>query len=204
MLESLFGPSKDEIWNRLAQELGKGEFIKGNFWQGTRDKVEVEFKNWIITLDTHTVSTGKSTTVFTRIRAPYLNKDGFRFRIYRKMLFSGIAKFFGMQDIEVGYPEFDHNFIIQGNDEQKVKKLFSNQNIRDLINLQPAINFWVRDDEGFFARRYPEGVDLLSFQVLGVLKDLDRLKNLYELFSETLHYLCLMDSAYERDPNFKI
>jgi hypothetical protein len=33
-----------------------------------------------------------------------------------------------------------------------------------------------------------------------VIKDIDRLKLLYELFAETLHTLCAMGSAYEDDP----
>ena len=51
---------------------------------------------------TYTVSTGKTTIVFTRMRAPYVNPNSFRFTIYRKGFFSGIGKFFGMQDIEIG------------------------------------------------------------------------------------------------------
>ena len=93
------GPNKKEIWRKLAGEL-EGRYVDGGFWKG--DKVEVEHQDWTLTLDTYTVSTGKVTVVFTRMRAPFVNPGGFRFVVYRKSVFSGIGKFFGMQDIEIG------------------------------------------------------------------------------------------------------
>src|SRR5438046_80170 len=33
---------------------------------------------WVVTLDTFVVSTGKSTVTFTRLQAPFVNRDGFR------------------------------------------------------------------------------------------------------------------------------
>ena len=81
---------------------------------------------WTVTLDTYTVSTQDSTS-FTRMRAPYVNPEGFRFTIYRKSVFSGLGKMLGMQDIEVGDPEFDEAFIIKANNEPRVQHLFADR-----------------------------------------------------------------------------
>ena len=98
--------------------------MNGDFWQGS--KVQVSVGAWTITLDTYTVSMGgHSHITYTRIRAPYLNPEGFRFTIYRESLFSGLGKLFGMQDIEVGDPEFDRAFIVKGNDESRVIHLLA-------------------------------------------------------------------------------
>jgi hypothetical protein len=43
-------------------------------------------------------------------------------------------------------------------------------------------------------------VDELCFTRVGVMKDLDQLRGLFELFAESLHQLCHMGSAYEDDP----
>ena len=43
----------------------------------------------------------------------------------------------------------------------------------------------VKDDEGWFGTSFPEGVDELFFRVGGVIKDVERLKSLYDLFAET-------------------
>ncbi|HKQ76238.1 MAG TPA: DUF3137 domain-containing protein [Blastocatellia bacterium] len=197
MLKDLFGPSKDEIWRQLSQEIS-ADFIEGGFWKGS--KVQATIKEWTVTLDTYTVSTGKSSVTFTRMRAPYVNKDGFRFKIYRKGFFSGLGKLLGMQDVEVGYPEFDNEFIIQGNDAEKLRALFANPSIRQLIEVQPEINLEIKDDEGWFGGHFPEGVDELHFQVVGVIKEVERLKLLYELYATILNYLCHIGSAYEDDP----
>ncbi|EGD46949.1 hypothetical protein Cpap_1144 [Ruminiclostridium papyrosolvens DSM 2782] len=201
ILREIFGPSKKEIWKSLSEQIGS-QFIEGGFFSA--DKVVAHVKDWTVTLDTHTVSTGKSSTTYTRMRAPYVNKDGFSFKIYRKGIFSGIGKALGGQDVEVGFPEFDEDFIIKGNDEQKLRTLFANSKIRQLIELQPDICLEIKDDEGWFAKSFPEGVDELYFCVVGVIKDIDLLKALFDLYAEVLNQLCLMGSAYESNPHVEL
>jgi hypothetical protein len=205
ILRQLFGPSREEIWRQLCSEI-HADYVQGGFWKG--DKVQVHHEQWTVTLDTFTEShsDGKTTssTTYTRLRAPYVNKDGFRFTIYRKGIFSGLGKLLGMQDVEVGYPEFDEQFIIKGNDEGRLRALFANDKIRQLVEMQPNIRLTVKDDEGWFGTRFPEGVDELYFSVVGVIKDVERLKSLYYLFAETLHHLCHIGSAYEDDPKLEL
>lgn len=200
-LREIFGPSKNEIWAQLSSEI-EAEFIKGDFF--TNSKVVARVKDWTVTLDTYAVSTGKSSVTYTRMRAPYVNKDNFTFKIYREGVFSDIGKLFGMQDVEVGYPAFDESFIIKGSDEQKLKELFANEKIRTLIEQQPEIHLEVKDDEGWFGAEFPEGVDELYFQVAGVICDIDRLKSLYQLFAEVLEHLCAIGSAYSDDPGVEL
>lgn len=204
LLRDLFGPSRDEIWQQFAAAVG-GNFTGGGFWTGG-GKVEAVHGQWTVTLDTYTVSTGKSSVTYTRIRAPYVNPDGFRFNIYRRGIFSNLGKKLGMQDVTVGYPQFDDDFIIKGNDEAKLRRLFADAKLRELISAQPDINFSVKDDEERFwgGRSFPPDVDELYFQVTGVIKDVDRLKQLFDLFSETLEELCRMGSAYAKDPGIHL
>lgn len=196
-LRNLFGPSKEEIWQQLAKEIG-ANYVDGGRWKG--DKVHAQIKQWTVTLDTYTVSTGKTHMTFTRFRAPYVNADGFRFKIYRQGFFSGMGKALGMRDVEIGEPQFDEAFIIQGNDEAKLKQLFANAKIRALITAQPDLTFEIKDDEGWFSTHFPEGVDELVFFEPGLITDVERLKQIYELFAEVLHHLCRIGSAYENDP----
>jgi hypothetical protein len=197
-LRGVFGPSKKEVWRQLSDQIG-GRFIDGGLWKG--DKVEATHGEWTVTLDTYVVSTGKSAVVFTRMRAPYVNPNGFRFTIYRRGFFSDIGKRFGMQDIEIGDQAFDDDFIVKSSDESQVRSLLSDVKLRELIMAQPKIELTVKDDEGWFGAKFPEGVDELYFHVVGVIKDLDRLKRLYDLFAETLDQLCRIGSAYEGSPN---
>lgn len=219
VLREIFGPSTEEVWKQFSDEIG-AKFTGGSLFSRTR--VDAKVRNWTIVLDLYTPD-GKMW--FTRIRAPYINKDGFRFTIYQASFFSRLAKFFGTQDIEVGSPhledlkpmfssqsylsgkdlrldpEFDQNYIIQGNYEEKVKLLFKNVRVRQLVKEIPNIHFEVLDDEGYFSSSFPQGVDELKFQVLGEIKDIRQLRSIYYLFAETLNYLCHIDSAYQDDPN---
>lgn len=188
----LFGPSKKEVWEQLSKEI-QGDYIEGGFWTG--GKVQAHVDNWIVLFDTYTVSTGKSSITYTRIRAPFKNLESLYFKIYRKGFFSDLGKLLGMQDIRVGYSEFDENFIIKGNNEERITQLFSNEKIRELLEEQPKINLEAKDDEGFFSKHFPSNVDELYFSVVGVIKDIERLKDLYELFAEVLKELSAIGIA---------
>jgi hypothetical protein len=201
-LTGAFGPSREEVWRQLCAEIG-ADFVAGGFWKG--DKVQAHVRNWTLTLDTYTVSSGHSHVTYTRMRAPFVSRDGFRFRVYRKSLFSRLGKALGMQDIEVGHSaRFDDDFIIQGTDESKVRSLFANPEIRRLIDGQPKIRLEIKDDEGLFRQRFPEGVDELVFQTLGVVKDVDRLKGIFDLFAAVLEELRRLGSAEEVDPGVEL
>jgi len=201
VLRRIFGPSKEEVWKQLAEEI-RADFVEGGSWKGS--KVKGQVKQWIVTLDTYVVSTGKANMVFTRMRAPYVNKDGLRFKIYRRGFFSNLGKLLGMQDIEIGFSDFDDEFIIKGNNPEQIRLLFANPAVRELIQAQSSITLEVKDDEGWFGETFPEGVDELHFQVLGIIKEIDRLKALYDLFGEVLNHLCFIGSAYEDDPGVKL
>jgi hypothetical protein len=193
-----FGPNKDEVWRQLAAEIG-ADWVDGGFWKGT--KVVAHVKEWDVTLDTYAVSTGHTHVVYTRMRAPYVNPGGFRFRIYRRGPFTGLGKKLGMQDIEIGFSEFDEEFVVKSNDEAKVRDLLEDESLRELLRGQPTIDLSVKDDEGWFGARFPEGADELCFQVVGIITDQARLKGLFDLFSTMLDRLCQIGAAYEDDPN---
>lgn len=201
VLRGLFGTSQEEVWRQLCAETG-AELVKGGFWKG--DKVVIRVKDWTVTLDCYVVSAGNSRQTFTRLRAPYVNPEGFRFLVYRKTLFSALGKYLGMQDVDVGFPQFDENFVIKGNDEAKLRSLFANEHLRELLSVQPSAYLQVKDDEGYFGAEFPEGVDELHFQARGMIKDVERLKSLYKLFAVTLTQLCRIGSAYENDPGVEL
>jgi hypothetical protein len=198
LYRELFGPVREDIWRQLAAETG-ASFVDGGFWKG--GKVEASHAEWRITLEI--VAYGKARA--TRLRAPYVNPDGFRFTVYRKEIFSELGKMLGMQDVDVGQPDFDRDFVIQGTDEAKLRRLFANARIRELITAQPRIHFTVKEAAGIFTRDLfaevpPENVSALEFLIIGVLKDKERLRVLFDLFAETLEELCRMGSAYKDAP----
>jgi hypothetical protein len=105
-----------------------------------------------------------------------------------------------MQAIEVGDPEFDEAFINKGNYEDQARVLFSDPKIRQMIQDQPQIRLELKDSEGWFGPKFPEDVDELHFQVVGVIKDMNRLKSLFDLFAAVLDQLSKIGSAYKTSP----
>src|SRR2546421_4040574 len=161
LLRSLFGPSKEEIWQELSRQIG-ASYVAGGFWNGA--KVEARVEPWTVVLDTYTVSTGKSTMTFTRMRAPYVNRDGFRFHVYRRTILSDLGKFLGMQDVAVGVPAFDAAFVVKSSlagrqDAAHVSQLLADPELRDLLMRQPGVSLEVVDDEGYFGPHFEGNVD---------------------------------------------
>jgi hypothetical protein len=198
MLRGLFGPSKAEIWSQLATDIG-ADYIEGGWFKGTG--VVYEHGEWKLVLDTYTRSDGDNSTTYTRLRAPFVNKDGLYFKIYRTGFFSSVGKLFGMEDLEIGDPFFDESFVIKGNNQQKLTQLLSDRQLKELMHEQSRILLEIRDDEGWFGPSFPDGVDELYFCRVGVMRDVAELKALFELVSHTLTRLVQIDSAYENDPN---
>jgi hypothetical protein len=200
-LRKMFGPSREEVWGRLADEIGARYEDRG-FWKGGQF-FNVDVGEWTVTLDVYVVSTGKTHQTFTRLRAPYVNPDGFRFTVRRRNLFDGIGSLLGLQDVSIGHAAFDEAFVVKATDEPQVRRLLRMPRIRSLLEAQPSVHFEVKDDEGWFGPKFPPGTDQLQFVAGGVIKDPERLKGLFALFGETLHGLCQIGSAYEDDPGLE-
>jgi len=185
ILKSIFGPSKNEIWSQIAVDMGE-EFIEGGFLKGSPALV-YKHGEWQIRLDTYTKDSGNSNRTYTRVRAPFINKDELYFKIYREGFFSDMGKFLGMQDIKTGDPFFDEQFIIKSNNRKKLKLFLADPKMKELIQGQPKIHLEIRDDEGWFGADFPEGVDELYFECVGVIEETERLKSLFDLFSVSLN-----------------
>jgi hypothetical protein len=196
-----FGPSREEVWRELSEQIG-ASYVDGGLWKG--DKVRAQHGEWTITLDTYTVHANNTHAHFTRLRAPYVNPGDFRFKIYRRGLFSDVGTFFGMQDVEVGHETFDRDFVIKGSSDAQLRELFSSARLRELLERQPGGKLEVKEDEGWFGPSFPDGVDELCFTVRGVVKDLERLREMYDLFAESLDQLCRIGAAYDTAPGVQL
>jgi hypothetical protein len=69
----------------------------------------------------------------TTFRAPVPSTGDFRFAIVPEDFVNRIGKLFGMQDVKIGYAEFDKNVLVQTNDEQKLKSILSNPSVREVF-----------------------------------------------------------------------
>jgi hypothetical protein len=197
-----FGPSMDEVWERLSHEIG-GEFVPGGFWK--RGKVVARVDQWTVTLDTFTRHQGQHSHItYTRLRAPFANPEGFRFSVRRAGFLSGLGRFLGARDVEIGDPEFDDAFVVNGNDEARLVELFADPTLRALFASLPKMRLEVKDRGDWFGPTFPPDADLLRFEMRGVVKDLDQLRGLFGLSSALLRRLCLIGAAGKYDPGVRL
>jgi hypothetical protein len=198
LLDRFFGPTRDAVWEQLAEEIG-GSFYDGGFWLGD-SKVRAHVGDWVVTLDTYKDSHG---TIFTRLRAPFVNKDGFVFTVFLEDSFEDRHSA-DDQDLELGQADFDKRFVIKSNNIDEVKKLFSDEKIIALLQKQPEVYFSAAKESGWYSKEFPAGIGELLFLARGEIKDLARLKELYTLFGETLDQLCRIGAAGSEDPGLVI
>ncbi len=194
ILRKLFGPYKDEVWAQLAHEFG-GDFLEGGLWN--KDVVHVQVDAWEIVLDTFTRKQGKHRKTYTRIMAPFVNRDDLYFKIYRAGFFTGVAKYFGMKDIQINDEYFDKEFVIKGNDEFKITWILDNPAMKEQLTNTEHVHFEIKNNEGLFYKDdYSEGIDELYFEKRGVIKDINELRHLFQLFALILDKITELDSGY--------
>jgi hypothetical protein len=127
---------------------------------------------------------------FTTFRAPLHVADGFRFALHREHFTDGIGKFFGMQDIEIGYPDFDGQVVVKSSDESRVRALFADATLRKSLLTLPDFHF------GIIPSSRPEtdtDTDFLELSVDQGILDSERLRSLYNIFFQTL---CELDQPH--------
>ncbi len=196
-LEQLAPPDQDSGWLKLCY-LIDAEFIPSPIWGSAR--VVKRLTGWSIVFDTFTTRDNDDDPItHTRIRALYNNQDGFWFSLQPRSTFADVMKHLGLHDVEVGDPDFDRAFVIQGNDAVKLRTLFANDRIRQLIQLQPTTHLEVKHYERLIPE-FPGGIDELVFQVPWQVSDPELLKVFYDLFVEVLNQMCQLGSASEDDP----
>lgn len=94
---------------------------------------------------------------------------------------------------------FDEEFVIKGNDEIKVRALFANPRLRQLIQGQPYVSLQNRKSEivpgsNSLEERGPRN-ELYFPLGYNQAQDIERLKSLLELFTEILKQLRGIGSA---------
>ncbi|TGD59806.1 hypothetical protein [Flavobacterium humi] len=183
---TIFNKERTNIWEFFALEI-KAKFIKGISWRS--DRTEINHNGRKIIFDNYTLWSGKYGQIMTRVVAPIVITDNFRFEIYRQTFPRNIGKIFGAQDIEIGRPDFDKEFIIKSNNGLKIKTLLQNQEIRHLIFLQKEVNIEISDHKGVYEEKLPENHFELSFYADGEIKDIEQLKSLLGLFKAMLDKL---------------
>ncbi len=111
----------NDSFQSLASLYG-GDFHPGTIFH-QRPSVHFVYHGARVLVDLHSTG-GKSATYYTEFKISWPNRR-LRCEIYPEHFFSGVSRFFGMCDIEIGSPGFDRDYIISGNNDAELRQLLS-------------------------------------------------------------------------------
>ena len=69
-----------------------------------------------------------------KLEISFENPDGLEFIVFPESGGDKIKKIFGiLKEIKIGNSDFDDRYLIRGNDEEKIVRLFSKPNIQEIM-----------------------------------------------------------------------
>ena len=109
--------------------------------------------------------------------------DDFRFSLHPQDFIDGIGKLVGMQDIEIGYPEFDKKIIVKTNHPERVKDILSDSAVRETLLTLPDFNFHIGHHHSDNA---PVESAFLELRIEDGITEIAPLKAIYKAFLSVL------------------
>lgn len=202
MFNEMYDLTENEAWSSFGREVSGFHELGLHTFYG---RISYKSGPWELILDTYSRRKGRNVLdgcnnfddveVYTRIRAPFENHDGFICEVYDPSHLSIIGKLFGMQDIEIGDELFDDRFIIKSNNDIKMMLLLKPKRIRELLLLHSDLHLKVNSEQRPLGSFHPEGRNEVYFETNRIISDLDTLRSLSELITLLLNGLCKMDSV---------
>jgi hypothetical protein len=118
----------------------------------------------------------------TNIKSMLLAEPTFRFALYHENFMDEIGKFFGMEDIEIGYPEFDKKVVIKTDDPSAIHPFFEDRETRKVFGKLKNFNLGItyHHDENNLKQPY------LEFEIEEALDTLQLLKPVFYAYFNIL------------------
>ncbi len=133
---------------------------------------------------------GKSKTEGTSASLHYTPKEHFAFVIRTEKGIHQIGKAVGkLQDIQLGDQQFDHKYLIQGTDDGKVRNLFSDMKLRDLIlqNNLTELHLHSSGDDLPAEHKIPPGKHSVVYSHDQRLDKFDQLEAMFDILTSVVH-----------------
>ena len=175
--------SLEITWQEYA-DFTNGEVIPSGILRNGKDhRVISPLGPWKVALDVLTWYTPSIHTK-TCMKLPFFNTTNLQFSVQKNDLAAKFKALFGKKPIPTGSADFDKKYAITGSDPERIRQIFSDPAIQQLIGLQPRIEFEISKHQSpeDFTGKLPAGVSMLCYYELALkIKDVERLKNLFAL-----------------------
>jgi hypothetical protein len=179
---------RDDIWRSFARKHG-AQAVDGR--GGKLKQIRSTHAAWTISLDTYVVSTGNSSTTYTRARALVNASSDLRFKLYRENAFTRLGTMLGMQDVHAGNPELDAKYVVRSNNESMIRSLLIDSRVYHPLLALPKASFELARFRGKVGNR-PRGVAELRVLVGGAVDDPATLDRMLDLLRASLEQLARM------------
>ena len=170
------GSTEEEVWQQLAADLKNTDMLH------YKALIEQGGKKVVLDIDIDLGGGFESGYATTTLLAPVPTAAGFKFVIYQQHFVDELGKFFGMQDIVIGYPEFDEKFIIKTNDEARVKNIFADMEMRKVLRSLPDFTFEITTTSGTADEKEP----ILQLYIEEAITEPSPLRKVYHAFRQVL------------------
>jgi hypothetical protein len=122
------GASETDIWQQIGQDMVQ----KGDILEYTAE-IDQQGKRVFFDIDIDLGGGFESGFETTTFAAPVLNNTPLRFHVHPQDWVNEIGKILGLEDVELGYPEFDSAYIIKTNQAETLKALFADATLRNTL-----------------------------------------------------------------------
>ncbi|MBI3882987.1 MAG: hypothetical protein HY305_01890 [Sphingobacteriales bacterium] len=172
------GDSEEMIWQKVAADLNQ-DTLPMEYHRVLYQDVRKIMLDIDVDLGGGFESGDESTSLTAVI--PQINN--FRFALYHEAFIDKLYKMLGMEDVVIGYPEFDKQLIVKTNDAIKAKAIFIDTNVRQVF--QSLHNFTLHIVHRHINGK-PEKQDMLEFTIdRGILNPI-KLRRIYHAFVSVL------------------
>ena len=159
-------------WEEAARELGITFNTPGRF---SSYLMEGNVAGYQVKVHTYTQRSGENSQTYTAFRVSFPASLDLGLKLSRELkFFSGVAKFFGGQDITTGDPSFDETFVIKGLDAEAVNDFLSDdrrQQLAELHQEQKGMGIVVTDtDISITTRGVIRKVEAITGQVANLTR----------------------------------
>lgn len=163
-----FKNKRKEVLQEAADTYG-GTYVDEGGFRGFW--VEFAWRHLPLILDSHTQSTGKSAVTYDRLRVVFKAAAPFKLKIYKKSIFSGMAKALGAQDLLTGDAAFDAAFMVKGSDQDRVFDFFLEEALLRRMEQMSMFRVEITDRDPLNFQRMQEGELLLLIYALDRRRD---------------------------------
>lgn len=170
-------PGEKELWDEVAAD-----------FRTDPDPLEyhavLELRERRVILDIfNNHALGFEAVAYTVFSSYLYGRNEFRFSIYNQGFTDEIGKFFGMQDVVLGYRQFDERFVVKTNNQQKLFELFSDIKTRDLLTFLPDLSFGIVE----YTMDDADGkAPFLELKIEKAIADTTQLRSIYNTFYSVL------------------